>query len=122
MNATATMTRLDSKPAAWDEKHPYEHPHYRVTVKTEKGRASFDFWGSYNDYQTGEESEPADALACFASDAMAGMESFEEFCSGFGYDTDSRKARKIWKSCKNAATKAERLGLSWDDLARLSDN
>jgi hypothetical protein len=42
------------------------------------------------------------------SDAQSGAESFEDFCSNFGYDTDSRKARKTWKACQKIAFKLGR--------------
>lgn len=41
-------------------------------------------------------------------DAQAGSASFEEFCADFGYDTDSRKARKTWKACRKTAYKLGR--------------
>ena len=34
-----------------------------------------------------------------AMDAQAGRESFEDFCSSFGYDEDSRKAEMTWRAC-----------------------
>ncbi len=49
------------------------------------------------------EGEPktVDVLGCLVMDAAAGNSeyTFEEFCSNFGYDTDSRKAEKIYKAC-----------------------
>lgn len=43
----------------------------------------------------------SDVLDCLLSDCSAGSESFEDFCSNFGYDTDSRKAHETWQICKN---------------------
>jgi len=43
------------------------------------------------------------------SDGRAGELSFEEFCSEFGYDADSRRAEKIWKECKKIAPKIRKL-------------
>ena len=40
-----------------------------------------------------------DILACIPSDFSAGQMSFREFCSDFGYDQDSRTAKKIHKRC-----------------------
>lgn len=50
----------------------------------------------------------AAVLASLVSDADAGSESFEDFCSNLGYDPDSRKAEKIWKACKQIAPKIKK--------------
>jgi hypothetical protein len=43
----------------------------------------------------------ATVLDCLRSDAQAGEYLiFEDFCSEFGYDADSRKAEKIWRTCQ----------------------
>lgn len=44
--------------------------------------------------------DPEDVLASLLLDALAGTNTFEEFCSDFGYDEDSRKAEKIWHQCQ----------------------
>jgi hypothetical protein len=41
-------------------------------------------------------------LSSLLLDVRAGEMSFEEFCSDFGYDTDSRKAHKTWEACSEA--------------------
>lgn len=52
-----------------------------------------------------EDPSAADVLSCLVSDASSGEESFEDFCSSFGYDEDSRKAEATWKACKRIAPK-----------------
>lgn len=47
--------------------------------------------------------ELADVVSCLMSDAQAGQMSFDEFCSEFGYDSDSRKALATWEACVNTA-------------------
>lgn len=88
----------------------YKH---RVSIKTERGKSSFLFHTSQNDYKLGkfemDEKDLQGALYCFLSDAASGKESFGDFCNEFGYDTDSRKALKVWKDCQKATEKAERL-------------
>lgn len=46
----------------------------------------------------------ADVLYCLASDAR-GVEhaTFEDFCSEYGYDTDSRKAERLYEACKRTS-------------------
>lgn len=41
-----------------------------------------------------------DVLACLLSDASCGRESFEDFCSNFGSDPDSRSAYTTWQTCQ----------------------
>lgn len=41
-------------------------------------------------------------------DAQVGSVPFEEFCADFGYNPDSRKARKLWKSGQKTAYKLGR--------------
>lgn len=43
----------------------------------------------------------AGILYCYVSDMDLGSESFEEFCSNCGYDTDSRKALEIYLACQS---------------------
>lgn len=61
-------------------------------------RLQFPFWNSFSDAQTEKEPTAYDVLACIASDLNC-PESFEEFCSEYGYETDSRKAHATWKRC-----------------------
>jgi hypothetical protein len=59
----------------------------------------------------------ADVLECLASDASAGEETFSEFCSNMGYDTDSRRAHKAWTECQRIGVKLRRfLGREYDEI------
>ena len=44
----------------------------------------------------------ADVLNCLKSDASAADESFADWCSSFGYDPDSMRARGIYDACLQA--------------------
>lgn len=48
-------------------------------------------------------------LECILSDASAGEETFDNFCSEFGYDTDSRKAYATWQACQGINKNMRRL-------------
>lgn len=79
---------------------------YRVTFTYDRRKASFDFWqgsGITRDPQA------ADVMACLVSDTQHGHESFEEFCGNLGYDTDSRKAEKMWRACQRTGDQLYRL-------------
>lgn len=57
----------------------------------------------------GKEPEAADVLSCLASDAAnVNMSSFEDWRSDLGYDTDSRKAERTYKTCEKQADKLKR--------------
>lgn len=104
------------KVASWDANNDR---HNKVTVKNlDNGkRTSFDFWGSVVNPRVESEYELLNAFYCFVSDALAGVDSFENFCSEFGYDTDSRNAEKIWRACKRSTNKIFNLtGYSLDML------
>jgi hypothetical protein len=61
----------------------------------------------------------ADVVSCLISDADAGSESFKEFCSSFGYDTDSRKAERCWRACRKMSPKVRKLlGDDFEEFAR----
>lgn len=58
-------------------------------------------------------SEPtaADVLDCLASDASGAenARSFEDWCSEYGYDTDSRKAKRTYKVIQRQSESLKRL-------------
>ncbi len=54
-----------------------------------------------------KEPTAADLLDCLALDSSGidNARSFEDWCSEYGYDTDSRKAEKTFKVCERQAQK-----------------
>jgi hypothetical protein len=60
---------------------------------------SFDYWHGSAIAHTPQD-RPAETLDSILSDAQAGEESFEDFCGNFGYDTDSRKAERLYRACQ----------------------
>lgn len=96
-----------------DKKDNTLHNHYRVTIKTNSGSTTFDFYGSAQEYINGtmvmDNSTMEHALYCFVSDACSAKDSFGGFCSEFGYDTDSRRAEKIYKACERSLAAYNRI-------------
>ena len=90
-----------------------------IVFNTDNGKkTSFDFWTM----KIKDESDIIDAFRCFCEDAVCGSYSFEDFCADFGYDTDSRKAEKTWKTCKRSLDKFLNLtGYSLDMLYDLTN-
>lgn len=90
---------------------------YHYTVKlTYKGRSlttPFFTGKAWN-----REPNAADVLSSLVSDTSAGEMTFEEYCSDFGLDRDSRKAFATWKACVQVAGKMRRfLGEDFDAVA-----
>jgi hypothetical protein len=73
-----------------------------VTNTETENEIEFDFWASIAKPELESEYDILNAFYCFISDAISGTYTFEEFCSEFGYDEDSRRAEKIWKECKKS--------------------
>ena len=66
---------------------------YIFTLRNIKGVLEGDFWGSIHDAEKRIPVKAYDVLAClFATD-----DSFEDFCTNFGYSDDSIKALQTWE-------------------------
>ena len=84
--------------------HRHGH-HYRVIFR--KGQKSFriDYWNSLHDSGLGIEPHAYDVLASITKDDPG---SFEDFCPNFGYDTDSRRAERTYRSVVKEWNKVKR--------------
>lgn len=90
-----------------------QHNKYRITVICNNVKRSFSYFDSIANYMANKkelsESQLKDAFSCFVSDSISGKSSFEDFCSEFGYDSDSRTAEKIWRACGRSYDKLKTL-------------
>ncbi len=116
-----SATYLGNKAAEWASDRDQNYNNHRVTVSHNGQRASFEFWASIMHPEVRSNADLRGAFDCFLSDAMAGMQSFEEFCSDFGYDTDSRKAERTWRACQRSHEKAYRLCGSDDAIYKIAE-
>src|SRR5690606_12168236 len=66
---------------------------FRITLKNEKHTFRFNFGQSISN--TGTSPRPYDVLSCLTKYEVG---TFENFCSEFCYDTDSRTAYKTYKA------------------------
>jgi len=73
--------------------------HYKITLRV--GQHRMNLYYSMGPACTGGPKLP-EVLDCLASDASGVLPdtSFEDWCSEYGYDTDSRTAEKIYKTCR----------------------
>lgn len=105
-----------------EDESRYNH-HYRFMVRISyDGKCRyFSYWTSYNDWRNAkeelDESDYKNALNCIFWDSYAAQNTFEDFCSEFGYSDDSIKALKTYKECKR---NAERLNKLFSGLDLLS--
>ncbi len=104
-------------------KIPDYQNHFTITITKGSESETFDYHASIHDADAGivnlSDSDKLGAFYCFIQDAIAGLMSFDEFKSEYGYD-DCCKAHTVWKACKESAMKAARLGLG--DLYQVSND
>lgn len=77
---------------------------YYITLKNDRHRYRFTFGQSIAN--TGTAPTPYDVLSVLTKYDVG---TFENFCSDFGYDTDSRKAEKLYKAVLK----------EWDNVRKL---
>jgi hypothetical protein len=113
------MDKLDTYP----RKSHIHGKHYRCTIsQKDRGHVSFDFWNSYADEENNyarkhpfswpkhrkvalRQVTPYDLLACIEKYDPG---TFENFCSDFGYDEDSRRAETIYHAVQKEYQKVQR--------------
>lgn len=83
------------------------------------GKEVFDYYTGIGHRKNDKPQKPelSSVLYSLVMDASACDESFEDWCSNFGYDTDSRKALETYLSCQESASKLHKAGIYiTDDL------
>jgi hypothetical protein len=77
--------------------------HWKTVLRMGNRRMTVYFSQGY--YYNGKAPKADAVLDCLASDSSAIENNvrFEDWCSEFGYDSDSRKAEKIFKTCEHQA-------------------
>ena len=97
------------------------HNVYKVNVSYNGKRTSFKFYDSAHNTNMGIEPTKNDILDCIVSDYnYTEYSTFNDFCANMGYDNDSIKAQKIWKSCLKQAAKLQKV-FSEDDIRQLDE-
>ena len=103
---TLQATETDRNPHMADSENM---DHWRVTLTC--NRRTFTLYFSKGRGHHGAEPTADEVLDCLASDASGvdNARGFEDWASEYGYDTDSRKAEKIYKQCGKQAEKLKNL-------------
>ena len=114
LGVTATAEMVDRNPHM-DGSDQMDN--YRVLLR--HGRKQMTVYFSMG-LALGREPSAEDVLDCLASDASGvdNASSFEDWCGEYGYDTDSRKAERIFKVCERQAAKLRNF-LGQDDYEAL---
>lgn len=84
---------------------------YREEIGLENGThrgKDFTVFYSMGSAYTGKP-KTSDVIHSLLMDSEAAEESFEDWCSNFGYDSDSRKAERTYRACMETAKKMHRL-------------
>lgn len=100
----------------WDEQDDWQKQanSYRVKLRYRGRQLSVDYWMGVG---LSGDPDAESVLECLLSDAIAGQDTFEGFCMEFGYNEDSRKAKRIYDACVRMRNKLERLlGDDFDDF------
>ena len=85
-----------------------EMDHWRVTLRRPGKRLTIYF--SMGRGHDGKRPTAADVLDCMASDSstIENAQSFEDWASELGYDTDSRKAHRTYGVCKRQSERLKK--------------
>jgi hypothetical protein len=104
---TFSFKLSNTKVPSWkDDSRPVNH--FIATFKKAGKRMSFDYFDSINNYLKGvTELRAYDALTCCSSELHC-PDTFEDFCSEFGYDEDSRKDEKTFRALKKFSDKLQK--------------
>ncbi len=106
-NISLKVKRSGNSAPPWKENGKSHGYRYLVTLsRGELGcdyrEVKFPFWDSIAAREKGEELTPYGVLACISGDIYY-PDTFEEFCSEYGYDADSRKAEATFNRCHEFA-------------------
>lgn len=101
--------------AKWTDRNPHmansdQMDHWRCSIRN-FNRQSMRVFFSKGYGHHGKEPDLAEVLECLAMDA-AGIENaggFEEWCSEYGYETDSRRALKTFNATSRQADSLKRV-------------
>lgn len=105
-NIRLDVAWTDANPNMLDDDWHRTARHFKCTVHYRRRRLTVPF-----SQGCAHEQEPtaADVLDCLASDASGLGGTFEDWCSDYGYDSDSRNAEKTFKAIEKQSKGLERL-------------
>lgn len=100
------------------------HDKYVVTLRNKNGSASFSFWSSLADTESGNQPDKAEMLASIAQDCAeyGDSMSLEEFRTRFGYDdVDVEVAQKSYEGFRKLVDDVRKMfGEDYDEFVALA--
>jgi hypothetical protein len=108
--------KVEENPNMMDDKG-WKANHYYCTLEFQNRKMGIFFSQGLG---IKESPKPSVLLDCMISDASCASESFEDFCSNCGYDSDSIKAKKTYELIEEQTKKLKKL-LGNDLFNELSD-
>ena len=86
----------------------YKHPQKFIQANHFCWEATNAKRRHYGDHQWLKVPKVSAVLHSLIMDAQAGSETFEDFCSNYGYDTDSRRALEMYLECQKYGNELRR--------------
>lgn len=106
MGVRFTMSRIDSRPDGFMSDMGPGSSHWKVTI--ERGSKSFEIFYSMGSAHTGLPSETG-VFNSLLLDTSEDLDDFEDWADSIGYDSDSRKAYRIFEACQETNRKLSRM-------------
>lgn len=98
-------------------KESKSRPHYKVTIKTERGQMTVDFWDSVYNMTNGKDPTEYDIFYCLEKYEVY---DFCEWCEEYGYNTDSRRDERLWRLCRRQWASVQRVFID-EQIAELRE-
>lgn len=93
--------RLDTTDGNWP------HDLWQCTFRMDGRKATFEYRAGLG--HEGKRPVEGAVLECLLLDTDSIEEPFDEWCSNFGFDSDSRKAEQMYLACQRTAEQMENL-------------
>ncbi len=117
---TAIVTYGNDVEYATLDKWQQEANPWTITLRYRRRQMRVNYWTGQ-----GITTDPSavDVLESLCMDASGADQSFDEWCSDYGYDTDSRKAERTYRSVQEQTRRLRRLlGDDFDEIVSLDDD
>lgn len=96
--------------------------HYSVTVRIDDCKQEYTFQYSHGiGIDNGGWVRAMYIAEAIVRDAYSGIDGFGDFCDNYGYDEDSRKAMRIWESCREVTRFFNQCGIRDSEIISIAE-
>jgi hypothetical protein len=103
-----------------EEKNKDYHNEFQIKISRNGIAKTFLYYDSSKAWHDGKDelttSDLKNAVECIFNDTLSSYGDFEDFCSGFGYSTDSKSVEKTYKAMVKNGKKVKDMGFTEDEL------